>query len=200
MKTLIYLQKIINTFLTFSKKHSKLIMITLSCIIFLSSNSFANANEFRLKAAYIRNFTLFVDWPSQQTTTNNYKTTFNIGVISNNGIGDALIELAKQKLLKQKQTQVSLIENLNDLKQYNIIYITNSAKHLIPKIIELTKSIPVLLISETKNSAQKGVHINFFKTTDQYLRFEINTNSFTNSHLRVSSRLLKLAKIIEGVK
>lgn len=166
----------------------------------------AAEDEYRLKAAYIGNFTLFIDWPELSSPNAQTDDSFHIAVIHDRGIGNALEELGANQLIKEKKVIVThfneseamaLFDSDSPNKkslQFSIIYISSPAKNLLERVIASTKHLPILIITETSGGSIQGAHINLFQTQDQYLRFEINEASFHQSHLRISSRLLKLRK------
>jgi hypothetical protein len=55
----------------------------------------------------------------------------------------------------------------------------------------------VLTVSDERGFAQQGVGINFYTEEDK-VRFEINQDAVNRSGLRISSKLLSLAKIVRG--
>jgi len=165
---------------------------------------YAFEDEYRLKAAYIGNFTLFIDWPQEALTQDD---SFHIAVIHDTGIGNALKELADNLPLKQKKVVVTCFneaqalqvfdpESLSRLPHFSIIYISSQAKNLIERIVLATQHSSVLIITESPGAILQGSHINLYKTDDQYLRFEIHEQNFSRSHLRISSRLLKLGRTL----
>ena len=169
-------------------------------LILTSGVCFAAEDENTLKAAYIGNFTQFIEWPEMNTSV------FNLVIIKDDPIKNAFEEMGKTLLLKGKKINIIQLRTHHEISLFcnsfekngsiYMIYIPKSAETYIPKIVAATQNLPVVLISETPGAAQQGIHINFFTTTEQYLRFEINERECLNHGLHVSSRLLKLAKII----
>ena len=78
-----------------------------------------------------------------------------------------------------------------------MIFIPGTEKSRLKQIIEHTKGRPVLLIADTEGFAKQGVHINFYQSGEN-LRFEINQDAALSSGLRIRSRVLKHARIVNG--
>lgn len=63
--------------------------------------------------------------------------------------------------------------------------------------IRKTHGLPVLLVGETPDFAEQGGDVNFF-IEDNRVRFEINREAAMRQRLKISSKLLGLAKIVGG--
>ena len=68
----------------------------------------------------------------------------------------------------------------------------------LPRILSHTDSKPILTIGDTNGYAAAGVLINFY-TSGETVRFEMNESAIERSGLKVSARLLKLARIVDPV-
>jgi hypothetical protein len=62
-------------------------------------------------------------------------------------------------------------------------------------ILRETEGRPVLTIGDTDGFAQAGVILNLY-TFDQRVRIEANTTAAARAGLRLSSQLLRLARIV----
>jgi len=85
----------------------------------------------------------------------------------------------------------------NTIDKCQAVFVGEHSNHKISHVLsEIGKLGPVLTFSATENYANKGVMINFY-TDDQKVRFEINWNAMKKAELKISSRILKLARIVE---
>jgi hypothetical protein len=55
----------------------------------------------------------------------------------------------------------------------------------------------VLIVGESQGFALRGAVVNFYVETNK-IRFEINVDAALRHHLKISSKLLALAKIVES--
>ncbi|MGQ9569431.1 MAG: YfiR family protein [Thermodesulfovibrionales bacterium] len=78
-----------------------------------------------------------------------------------------------------------------------LLFICSSDKRHLEKILNTLKGMNVLTMGDTKGFAQEGVIINFYIDKDK-VRFEINKDAADKAGLKISSRLLSLARIIYG--
>jgi phage-related holin len=65
----------------------------------------------------------------------------------------------------------------------------------LPALLERIKGSHVLLAGDTEGLAQRGIVINFYIEKSK-VRFEINVDTATRMGLKISSKLLRLAKIV----
>ncbi|MCX7954222.1 MAG: YfiR family protein [Bacteroidales bacterium] len=169
-------------------------------ICFLISNYTIKSQvftEYELKSAYLINFLKFIEFPSYSAQA--MSDTFFIGIYNGDEFYNALLEISKNRTINNKQLKIVNITNITEerLKKYHIIFIAYENKNKLLQIIETFSNSHTLIIGNNiKNFCELGGTINF---TPQYStkRFEINITSAQKKGIIISSKLLKLAKIIE---
>ncbi len=180
---------------------SKMIVLFIVLSIF---NTFIDQNvmadeveEYAVKAAFVFNFAKFIQWPKTSFSDNNspYQLCF-IG-------GNAVAQQFKKFNGARDGTRTIDVHHLlspQQCKKCNIIFISRDTSPLmLKKIISKVSGKPVLTIGETKKFTELGGVINFFLKNNR-LHFEINTNAAEKQGLKMSSRLLDLAVIVDGQK
>lgn len=147
--------------------------------------------EANLKAAFIYNFTKYIDWGSYNS---NY--VFVIGVVGEDSpVIPALKEIAKTRMINNKRISIRTIDDLSDLKDCDIVFITKQSRFPLSSILNRVGR-GVLTISESSGYASKGTAFNFI-VINQKLKFEANLNAIATSGLKAGSQLLKLAVIVD---
>ncbi len=147
------------------------------------------APEYDVKAAFLYNFTKFVDWPPGAFPDPN---SLRICVLGDDPFGGSLQAVAGEQVANHKLT-VTRMDTISRPGGCQILFISRSEESRLPQILAAIKSSPVLTVGDTKGLVDKGVIINF--TLDgSKVRFEINTESADRAGLRISSKLLQLAK------
>lgn len=86
-----------------------------------------------------------------------------------------------------------------DVKMCQILFISDSEKKQLPEDLESLRGTSVLTVGETPDFAEQGGQIQFFSANDK-IRFAVNTDAAERAHLKMSSKLLALAKIVHDVK
>ncbi len=146
--------------------------------------------EANLKAAFIYSFTKYIDWGSYN---NNY--VFVIGVIGNNSpVIPPLQEIARTKTINNKRIEIRIIDNLADLRNCDIVFITKQCTYSLSSVLKRVGK-GVLTIGESDGFASRGTDFNFV-VVDQRLKFEANLDAIGSSGLKAGSQLLKLAIIV----
>lgn len=166
------------------------IKILLSFLL-LAGSVHAQVNEQEYKVAFIERFTRFIEWPDE---IENDK--FSITIIGETPLHPALDELFATLKVKEHDVELVYTNNINDLKDADLVFISDSEKKSVKEIIAFTKNYPILTISNSKGFSAIGVHINMYKDRN-HIRYEINQESIEKSNLKVSSLLLSSAKIVK---
>jgi len=153
----------------------------------------ALAVEYEVKAAFIHNFTKFIDWPAEAFEGNN--SPFKIGILGAGPIDKPLLNLNGKKT-KKRSLEVSRVQNLNDVSQYHIIFVNSSAKGSAYSILRALKGTGILTIGDTPGFIEHCGIINFYLKSGK-IRFEVNIEASQREKLRISSKLLRLARIVK---
>ncbi len=144
-----------------------------------------------LKAVFIFNFTKYITWPERDVSE-----VFRIGVIGDSRIINSLKQLAAKKTIDDKAIIVQYFADIQSVSYCHILFVSDSHKHLVGRILEKLSGWPTLTISDSAGLCQKGIMINFY-LKEGMIKFELNPGQAEKSGLKVSSQLQKLALIVE---
>jgi len=177
--------------------------LILILIIFFSSfqkKSYAQKQitEYELKSAYLLNFPLFVNWPTNSSITDKNKS-FIITIVGKNPFKGKLKNkiIEKNKKLKDKPIVIRQVDNIKNISNPNIVFISFSKKQEIIKIVDFLNGKPILTIGDTKFYDSKGVMINMY-VVNSTIKFNINIKKAKESNIYINSRLLGSAsKVIK---
>ncbi len=148
--------------------------------------------EYLIKAAFLFNFAKFVEWPA-----NAFKddlSPMNLCILGTDPFGSALDTL-KDKTIKGRPFKIKRANRADDIEACHILFISASEKGNLKQILDAVRNSNTLTISEIEGFAQMGGIINFI-VVNQKVHFEINPAAAERSRLKISSQLLKLAKIV----
>lgn len=151
------------------------------------------AKQHEVETAFIYQFTNYIQWPNFDTSGS---STFVISVVGDTEMFESLEKLAKNKMVNKRPVQVHNISSVSDIKKSNIVVLAAAEPNTLKEAIRKLKGSGALLVTHADGFAKKGAMINFF-IDEGRLRFEINPSSLQNEGLKVSSQLLKLAKIVD---
>src|SRR5512136_1014861 len=147
--------------------------------------------EYDVKAAYIYNFAKFVEWPPG--TFHDQSEDLDVCVVGEDAFGHSLAAI-NGKNVGGRKIRVRRSVSLQDLKGCEIVYIGASERERLERILKPLDDNPVLTIGDSKGFTQRGVMINFFIERKKVL-FEINPKAAERVSLRISSVLLRIARI-----
>jgi hypothetical protein len=146
-------------------------------------------NEYQVKAAFIFNFAKFVEWPSDAFVEGG---PLVVGVIGDDPFGGALDRL-NGNTANGRALRIKRFRWTDDLRACQVLFISASEDRRLNKIMESIRGTSVLTIGESTQFSQSGGMIRFV-IQDNKVRFEINASSAGKANLRISSKLLALAK------
>jgi hypothetical protein len=146
--------------------------------------------EYEVKAAFIYNFLNLIDWPIDQELND----TINLCVVGKNQFGTTL-ENVDYSVIGNKTLVVKYVQSFQDIGDSNVVFVSSSEKRRLKQIHQTLTDTNVLTIGDTKGFAQQGVIINFY-IKDDNVHFEVNMDAAKRAGLKISSKLLRLAKIV----
>ena len=161
-----------------------------------SSAQVPGANrEYPLKAAFLYNFGNYVEWPTEAFASAD--APFVLGIMGPNPFGAILTEVAATKKLHGRSIVIRHIAAASEAAECQILFIGATVGEADRQAaVEATRGIPVLIVGETPGLAEQGAVVNFFVEQNK-VRFEINVQAAHERHLKISSKLMSLAKVVE---
>jgi len=182
-------------------KGSRLGRILITMIFCLSvltgGSSIVNANppdspEYLIKAAYLYNFTKFVEWPPEAFKDN--LSPINLYILGADPFGVTLDSI-KNRMVQGRRLNIKHVNHIEEISGCHILFISASEKENLRSILRALKNSTILTVSEIERFGQRGGIINFILVENK-IHFEINPDAAQQSGLKISSQLLKLAKIV----
>jgi len=152
----------------------------------------AAPSEYEVKAAFLYNFGRFVEWPLGAMGGDG---TFVVTVLGRDPFGSVLDDTLRGKTIDGKRVVVRRVLRSEDVGRSQIVFISDSEKDRLPEILKNLDAAPVLTVGEMSQFAERGGVIRL-KVDQDRIRLEINVAAAERSRLRISSQLLKLARIV----
>jgi len=150
--------------------------------------------EYEVKAVFLYNFVKFVEWPDDKDTRTG--RIVNICILGEDPFGNAF-DFIQDETIDNRKLAVKRVRTHHHIDDCQVLFISSSEKENITHILRTVKGSNILTVGDTDGFAQKGVIINFYIEQNK-VRFEINLDSLRRSGLSVSSKVMHLAKIIQG--
>jgi hypothetical protein len=149
--------------------------------------------EYQVKAAFVYKFLKFVEWPPASMPDSS--TTIVVGLLGTGPMHDAL-ESVKGKEVSHRRVTVRSVEEADSLASCHVLFIGRGEEARLEEVLSALEGSSTLTIGEISEFAERGGMINFL-IEDNKVGFEINPAAAARAHLHISSKLLRLAKVVK---
>ena len=153
----------------------------------------AAAPEYEIKAAYLLNFTRYVEWPPAALAA---QGAFTICVLGADPFGATLDRLVRDRAVEGRRIGVRRLRPSERATGCHIAYLGGGTAALGGARARLGPG-PVLLVGDGADFASSGGVIGFV-LEEQTVRFQINAEAARSRGLRISSRVMTLATAVYG--
>jgi hypothetical protein len=144
-----------------------------------------------LKAAFLYNFVKFVEWPAAAADSE----PLVMCVTGDSGVATALDDMVRGRTVDGRRVVVRRVRIDVSARACQLLYVSGLDGAAAATLIGQISGSAVLTASDMENFARLGGVAEFFVDADR-MRFAINVDSAQRAGLRVSSKLLGLAKIV----
>jgi len=150
-----------------------------------------SAPEPVLKAAFLYNFAKFAEWPADAAPAD----PLTICVFGDAAIADALDDTVKGRAVDGRKAVVVRVKP-DGFRGCHVLYLAGIDAKRAQALVDELKNAPVLTVGEREQFAQSAGIAALFVEQGR-MRFAINVEAAQRCRLRISSRLLSLAKIVK---
>jgi hypothetical protein len=141
--------------------------------------------EYRVKAAYLFNFVKFVEWPQAARSG-----PLTICVAGRDVLGDVLDRTVEGETVNGRPIVARRI--LEPTPDCHVVFVPRGAAA--QAYLRPAQGAPVLTVGETPDFIENGGIVNFVLEGTN-VRFEMNPAAADRVGIRISSRLLRLARV-----
>jgi hypothetical protein len=171
------------------------------------------ASENDIKAAFLYNFVKFTDWPKGKVAEANtitigllgehpFKDAF--GPVKDKPVGDKRLIIKdlgrfRQSLPQNDADNLEFANYIEQLRKCHLLFISDSERDNFKAIIDTVKGYNVLTVGETEDFLDAGGIVTFIPGTKK-LVFDVNQKVCEQEGLKISSKVLRLARKVIGDK
>jgi YfiR/HmsC-like len=153
--------------------------------------------EYRSKARFLATFPNFIDWPPNSFSSPDAPVL--VCVFGDFQFGTSLAEFTRNTAPHGRRVEVRWVHKGQELRSCHILFISHSESKRYAKVLQFVQGADVLTVGEAPDFLEAGGAMSFSFQNDA-LQFEVNLLATTDAHLRVSSRLLALARHVVSSK
>jgi uncharacterized protein DUF4154 len=150
--------------------------------------------EYELKAAILYNLSRFVEWPTSAYADSQAPTV--LCVLGQDPFGNSLKMPGQKHDASGRAVSIRRLKDDDGIRECHLLYISTSQRKALTQILSRLKGSSVLTVGEMSHFAAQGGIIQF-TLEDKQVRFEINLDAASRTALKISSRLLALARIVK---
>jgi hypothetical protein len=151
--------------------------------------------EYQVKAAYLLNFTRYVEWPSQAFEAPGVPVT--ICVLGRDPFGTLLDATVTGRTTQGRSVGVRRIRTTAQTAGCHLVFISRETWRNQRDLPRKLHSLGLLTVGESDEFAQEGGVIGFV-IQNETVRFVVNAEARDRAGLRISSRMLSLAAAVYG--
>lgn len=146
-------------------------------------------SEYEIKAAFIHNIARFVAWPAAPADGR-----MRLCTLGSSALTEAVAALAGEQIdgLRWDVRQVGAHA---DLLECRVLLIASSETGNLDRILESISGSAIMTVGNDDGYAERGVMFGFY-LENKKVRIKINVDAAKRAGLKVSSQLLKLARIV----
>ncbi len=166
--------------------------IFFSLLLLLTFVYNSQAQKEKYQSLFIYNFTKYIKWPD---SFNSGK--FVIGIIGDSKISELIAAMVNSKKATGNGyiIEIKNYSSVEEIKDCNILFVSESSIGSLSEICEHTTSDPVLIVTDSPEMANQGSIINFVDKNGK-IKFELNEDNASSRGLIVSGSFASLAIII----
>ena len=177
----------------FRKTCSILLAIGMITSVVHGSAGAQSKRELKLKAAFLFNIAKFVDWPAKVFRWDG--APFNLCIFGEDPFGSLIDDAFEGRSIKGRPIQIQRPGNLQSSKGCHLFFISTSEASEVSGMLDTLHSNNALTVSEINGFAGSGGIIGFYQEENN-LKIEINQKMAEQAGLKVSSKLLRIGRLV----
>jgi len=153
--------------------------------------------EHEVKASFVYTVAKFVDWPPEAFV--DPAAPFVFVVLGDDQFEDSLVHTVAGKTVSGHPVEVVGVKDAKDLVACHVLYLGRSEAPHVDDVLKRLHGASVLTVSDFDHFAQSG-GVMRLALDENMVRFEINVDAAERAHLQISSKILKLGRLVRDRK
>ncbi len=160
------------------------------CMLFGAAITHADNSEYQVKAAFLYNLARMVEWPNENPSAPLVMCFMGEDVFGNTTEGIATKTIRNRPIVFRKNVTLQSVEICH------ILYISSSERSNITSISKALATRAILTVGDIEDFTERGGMVNLIRDNER-IKIEVNLKRAEKTGLKISSRLLTLAKIVQ---
>jgi hypothetical protein len=154
----------------------------------------ARVAEAQIKAAFLCKFGNYVEWPARD---GKHADAFVIAAMTSDAVAEELSAAAVGRTVNGRPIVVRKLARGGAIDDASIVFVDRSHASALAETLAATHGLPILTVTESDEAVGAGAMVNFV-VVDERVRFDIALQPAERSSLKISGRLLTLARKVTG--
>ncbi len=150
--------------------------------------------EYQIKAAFLYNFTKFVEWPADRFADDN--APIILCVFGKDPFGATLEDTVTGKTVKGRHIYIRRIVNVDELDACHVLFVGLSEREQLRQIVASSHRANVLTVGDMDDFVEFGGVISLIKKANK-IQFEINLVAAKQARLKLDLKLVTLASSVK---
>jgi len=165
--------------------------VSLSCMLAVPA-PVHTAEEYQVKAAFLLNFTKFVEWPPASFA--NSSAPISICILGEDPFGRALDQVVEGEAVDEHKLTIHRIRQQPEHGACHVLFVDSKRKDIAQTLTEVEPG--VLTVGEGEEFLRNGGIIAFV-IDNRRVRFDINQGAAAKAELKLNAKLLSVARSVE---
>jgi hypothetical protein len=170
--------------------------LLLALLLCLTPVRASQVSEADVKAAYLFNFTRFVEWPAGTPAD---AEPFRLCVIADRTMTAVIQKTMHGESVQGRPAVTTEPGSVQEARRCQLLFVGRGAMDRAAPLLAGVRDQPVLTVSDAPRFAARGGMIEFVRE-GEHVRFAVNVDAAKRAGLTISSRLLRVARGIEGTR
>lgn len=176
------------------KTTTRLARLLIGLLISLAALRAQTVSEYQVKALFIYNFAKFIDWPPEAFAS--VKEPITVCIAGQDPFGADIDQAVKGKTVNSRELSIKRIGKSDDVKGCQVLFVGSLEKKRAKGLLTSLNGANVLSVGESDGFPDMGGIIGFTMDGNK-VRFDINLEAAEHAHLKISSKLLSLARSVK---
>ena len=155
----------------------------------------SQTEEYRVKAALLFHFAQLVDWPPSAFA--NDSSPITVCTIGQDPFDGELEMTLSGKSVGMRPVRILHLKETRDAVGCQLLFVGSNENKRVPSVLAEVGKAPVMTVGESDGFLEQGGMVRL-DLEDGKIRFAINLDASEQSGLKISSRMLLLAKTVTG--
>lgn len=174
------------------RRGAVLVAVLAVCLPAATRLTAQNVSAPELAAAFLFNFVRFTTWPDDAMPVG---SPIVICVSGSDWVANSLVQLTQNQRVDGRPLSIRRSSLDRPLDGCHVVYSASLDANRALELVRAAAGRPILTVSDSADFAQHGGVAGFY-IDDGRMRFAVNPAAAERARLRISSRLLTLAKVV----